>query len=57
MTSNNDINKKYEFNLNPEAMKYAIGLEVKFTIDFLKEVFNDWFKKYNCKFWWLYSSR
>lgn len=41
MTSNNDINKKYEFNLNPEAIKYAIGLEVKFTIDFLKEVFND----------------
>ncbi len=30
-----------EFDLNPEGIKYAVGLQVKFATDFLGGVFND----------------
>lgn len=39
-----------EFDLNPEGIKYAVGLQVKFATDFLGEA-NDWFKKYNSWLW------
>lgn len=39
-----------EFDLNPEGLQYAVGLQVKFATDFLGGA-NDWFKKYNSWFW------
>ena len=45
-----------EFDLDPEGIKYAIGLQVKFASDFLKGRFDDWVKKCNSWFWWFQSS-
>ena len=40
-----------EFDLDPEGIKYAVGLQVKFASDFLNGAYDDWFKEYNSWFW------